>query len=95
MSLSHFPEPWRPNAIYKLSDRVTLRTPKCVFVLRCEKAGKGELRPPRVPQYAARTGEDQHSTEIVKKTTRSASGGSRGSRLRDPRLRILSARHAQ
>ena len=66
MSLSHFPEPWRPNAIYKLSDRVTVRTPECVFVLRCEKGGKGGLRPPRVPQYAGRMGKVQHSTEIVK-----------------------------
>ena len=25
MSLGHLPEPWQPNAFYKLGDRVTLR----------------------------------------------------------------------
>ena len=66
MSLSLFPQPWLPNAIYQLGDRVTLRTSDCVFVLRCEKGGKGGLRPPRVPQYAARISEHQHLTEVVK-----------------------------
>ncbi len=25
MRLAHLPEPWRPNAVYKLGDRVTVR----------------------------------------------------------------------
>ena len=41
MSLSHLPGPWRPNAVYKLGDRVTIRGERNVFVLRCEKAGRG------------------------------------------------------
>jgi len=49
MSLTHLPEPWRPNAVYKVGDRVTLRDERAIFVLRCEKAGKGGLRPPRLP----------------------------------------------
>jgi len=33
--------PWGPNAVYKLGDRVTIRGERNVFVLRCEKAGRG------------------------------------------------------
>lgn len=48
MSLSHLPEPRRPNAIHKLGDRVTIRDERAIFVLRCEKAGKSGLRAPRI-----------------------------------------------
>jgi hypothetical protein len=37
MSVSHLPEPWRPNGIFKLGDRVALRDQHNVFVVRCEK----------------------------------------------------------
>ena len=63
MSLSLLPEPWRPNAIYKLGDPVTLRAERRVFVVRCEKGGKGGLRAPRLPGNAALV---QNSTAIVK-----------------------------
>ena len=63
MTLSHLPKPWRPNAMYKLGDRVTLRGERRVFVVRCEKGGKGGLRPPRLPESA---GLVQNSTSIVK-----------------------------
>jgi len=66
MTLSHLPEPWRPDAIYKLGDRMTLRDEHNVFVLRCEKAGRSGLRPPKMPANAAFIAEHQQWPEIVK-----------------------------
>jgi len=63
MTLSHLPEPWRPNTIYKVGDRVTLRGESSVFVVRCEKGGQGGLRTPKLPENAALV---QNSTVIVK-----------------------------
>ncbi|MGO9604607.1 MAG: hypothetical protein ACLQAT_14660 [Candidatus Binataceae bacterium] len=63
MTLTQLPEPWRPNAVYKLGDRVTLRGERSVFVLRCEKGGKGGLRLPKLPENTALA---QDSTVIVK-----------------------------
>jgi len=66
MSLSHLPEPWRPDVMYKLGDRVTLPDEHNVFVLRCEKGGRSGLRPPKMPANAAIIAEHQHWPEIVK-----------------------------
>jgi len=63
MSVRHLPEPWRPNGIYKLGDRVTLRGERSVFVLRCEKGGRGGLRLPKLPENAVSV---RNSTVIVK-----------------------------
>jgi hypothetical protein len=64
MRLSHLPEPWRPNAIYKLGDRVALRDQHAVFVVRCGKGGRCALRPPKLPENAAAL--IQYSTEVIK-----------------------------
>ncbi len=72
MKLRYLPEPWRPNAIYRLGDRVTLRDRRNVFVVRCEKGGRCGLRPPNVSVIAvfianaALIAEHRHWTEIVK-----------------------------
>jgi hypothetical protein len=67
MSLNHPPGPWRPNAVYKRGDRVTIRSERNVFVLRCEKAGRGGLRPPKLPStITLRFGEDRQAAAIVK-----------------------------
>jgi hypothetical protein len=67
MSSSHLPGPWCPNAVYKLRDRVTIRNERHVFVLRCEKAGKGGLRPPKLPStITLRVTAKQQATAIVK-----------------------------
>ena len=63
MKVSHLPEPWRPNAIYKLGDRVTLRGERAVFVLRREKGGKDGLRVPKLLENFAVV---QNSPVIVK-----------------------------
>jgi hemin uptake protein HemP len=49
-SVSHLPQPWRPNALYQRGDRVTIRDEGSVYVLRCERWGKGGLRPPKMPR---------------------------------------------
>ncbi len=64
MSLRHLPEPWRPNEIYRLGDRVTLRDQRNVFVVRCEKGGRCGLRPPKLPENSAVL--IQYSPEAVK-----------------------------
>ena len=67
MTLSHLPSPWRPNAIYQLGNRVTIRDEHNVYVLRCEKAGRGGLRPPKLPStIITRYAEDHHDTAIIK-----------------------------
>ena len=67
MTLNHLPAPWRPNAIYRLGDRVTIRSEHTVFVLRCEKGGKGGSRPPVLPStITLRVSENRETTAIVK-----------------------------
>jgi hypothetical protein len=63
MSLTHPPEPWRPNAIYKSSDRVTVRDEPNIYVLRCEKGGRSGLRLPKLPEAVAVV---RDATAIVK-----------------------------
>jgi len=67
MSLTHIPEPWRPNTIYGLGDRMTIRDERAVFVLRCEKAGESGPRPPRILASSAIAGMTQglRTTTIV------------------------------
>jgi hypothetical protein len=67
MSLSHLPSPWRVNAYHKLGARVTIRNERNVFVLRCEKAGKGGSRPPKMPSTTTlHVTENQQTTTIIK-----------------------------
>ena len=56
-------ESWRPNAIYRLGDRVTLRDEHAIFVLRCEKAGKGG---PHAPTIVSAITQNLRSTTLVK-----------------------------
>jgi len=67
MSLNQLPGPWRPNAVYKLGDRVTIRNKRHVFVLRCEKAGRGGMRPPKLfSTLTLRVTEKHEASAIVK-----------------------------
>jgi hypothetical protein len=67
MSLSHLPAPWRPNAIYQIGARVTIRDEHNVYVLRCESPGRVGLRPPKLPHtIILRHTESLHATAIVK-----------------------------
>jgi hypothetical protein len=67
MSLDYLPSPWRPNAIYQLGNRVTIRDEHKVYVLRCEKAGRGGLRPPKLPgAIIMRHAEAHRDTAIIK-----------------------------
>jgi len=68
VSLTHLPEPRRPNAIHNLGDRVTLRDEHAIFVLPGEKAGKGRLRAPGIPMMSSigRMTQSLGTTTIVK-----------------------------
>jgi hypothetical protein len=68
MSLPHLPEPWRPNAIYRSGDRGTLRDERAIFVLQCEKSGKGGLQAPRIPAMSTlgKITQSLRTTTIVK-----------------------------
>ena len=65
--VSRLPQPWRPNGLYQRGDRVTIRDAGSVYVLLCEKWGKGGLRPPKLPRtMVTREFEHQHEGAIVK-----------------------------
>ena len=66
MNLTHIPEPWHADAVYRLGDRVTIHDEHFVYVLRCERAGKGGLRPPRLPATIITRSQDHHENAIIR-----------------------------
>jgi hypothetical protein len=66
MNLTHLPEPWRADAVYRLGDRATIHDEHRVYVLRCERGGKAGLRPPKLPATIITRSQDHHETAIIK-----------------------------